>query len=51
MKPGCNVAALIERYFTDRLMRQHDRFLPRYVPVAVHVCAREASQDAVGPDA
>ena len=22
MKPGCNVATLIERYFTDRLMRQ-----------------------------
>jgi integrase/recombinase XerD len=24
MKPSCNVAALIERYFTDRLMRQRD---------------------------
>lgn len=24
MKPGCNVATLIERYFTDRLMRQRN---------------------------
>ena len=24
MKPGCNVANLIERYFTDRLMRQRN---------------------------
>jgi integrase/recombinase XerD len=24
MKPGCNVATLIERYFTERLMRQRN---------------------------
>jgi site-specific recombinase XerD len=24
MKPSCNVAALIERYFTERLMRQRN---------------------------
>ena len=24
MNPGCNVATLIERYFTDRLMRQRN---------------------------
>ena len=24
MKPSCNVAALIERYFTDRLMRERN---------------------------
>ena len=24
MKPACNVATLIERYFTDRLMRQRN---------------------------
>ena len=24
MKPGCNVATLIERYFTDRLMHQRN---------------------------
>lgn len=24
MKPGCNVASLIERYFTERLMRQRN---------------------------
>ena len=24
MKPSCNVATLIERYFTDRLMRQRN---------------------------
>ena len=23
MKPACNVATLIERFFTERLMRQH----------------------------
>jgi len=37
MKPACNVATLIERYFTDRLMREIARlsereYVDEYVP-------------------
>ena len=31
MKPGCNVASLVERFFTERLVRQQD--------VSVHTIA------------
>jgi hypothetical protein len=44
MKPNGSVATLIERYFTERLMRQrnvsaqHDRILQGHLPSVVHVC-------------
>ncbi len=53
MKPNSNLATLIERYFTERLMRhamsrQHDRILQGYIPAAVHVCTCATPQTAVG---
>ena len=54
MRPSSNLPALIERYFTVRLMnernasRQHDRMLSRLVPAAVHVRTEEATHAAVG---
>ena len=54
MRPSSNLPALIERYFTVRLMnecqRQHDRMLSRHVPTTVHVRTEEATQAAVGFD-
>jgi hypothetical protein len=43
MKPACNVATLIERYFTERLMRQ------RNLSIHSGCCSRSHRRGSASP--
>ena len=51
MKPACNVATLIERYFTERLMRQRNVSPTRSHPTGIRsgCCSRSHRRGSVSP--